>query len=426
MSGLKQQRLIIATAAGLAALILAGGLWLIRSIQVGDSERLSFTLYRVSAELVQTMGAYEADAALRGFLILGGRGEVIAKGGTFPADPLIRKTNDYWQEDSLLVYHRQLSGFGAGSNAAGAALPPQPAQAGEGHNQGRQIILWYDPLEFNRGQQLRDAILLAALTLLTLLTLSSGLLTSGLLRAYRHLANQERLALLGQATRTISHELQTPLTAFDLHRQLAEKKLANLNGVSPAEASGIHSHLEAMRQETDRIREVMRNIRRLIQPEQGAFEAVKLDDFVRDFAAALILPEGQTVDVLNAAELPALSVQADRTQLATILRNLCLNAAQSQLAAGVVQPVQLRLVAKTRFCYLEISDAGKGLSKAARSQAFDAFFTTKPDGSGLGLPLSRTLARSMGGELSLRSHHPQGCTASLRLPVFAKQPRKET
>jgi signal transduction histidine kinase len=111
---------------------------------------------------------------------------------------------------------------------------------------------------------------------------------------------------------------------------------------------------------------------------------------------------------------PALVVEADEDQLEQLLINLLRNAVDAALETGG----HVRLVWRQRASVLEIiiEDDGPGLSNT--SNLFVPFFTTKPNGSGIGLVLSRQIAEAHGGSLTLQDRpHKQGCEARLTLPL---------
>lgn len=428
-------RAAAAVAAGallLAAVVAAGGLVLARSIRGSDDERLAFELYRLSVDAAAAApAAHEATAeagraaaldpelaarGLIGYTLIGGRGELLALAGPAEADPVVRRPNSWWAEGELVVYHRQITGLGGG-----AQLPAAANSAGTGGSgQGRQIALWFDPTDFYAGRLRRDALLYGGVGLIAALTAGAGLLAAGLIAAQARLAEGRRLALLGQASRTISHELQTPLTALDMHRQLARRKLRALEG---AAAADVAAHLDAMAAETDRIRKVTADVRRLIRPEAGAPEEIDLVAFLVELASTLSLPGAQSLGMPNADARPF--VLADRAQLNSALRNLALNAAQSQEEAGVTEPIRVEIRKRgRRYAVVEILDRGAGIARATLRSAFDPYFSTKPEGSGLGLPLARSLARAWGGELVLRPRPEGGCAAGLVIPLIHKEPTR--
>ncbi len=403
----------------IAALLFAGGRSLIQSLVERDDERMSFELYRVSVDIVGKLGnQQEPDFTdeLLGYLFMGGRGEILASGGQFVENPAIQKPNSHWFEGSTVVYHRQVSGGGYASLAR--------ADAGA----GRQIILWYDPGTLLAEQKRRNLGLYGGLVLLCGMVVAFTLLSRRLLLVEERLGSQERLALLGQAARTISHEIQSPLAALDLHRQLAEKKLAGkqLQGKVSAVADSVDldaekataeilGHLAIMASESGRIRSVIRNVRKLIHPELSKPEPVDLARFAAELIKRFPLPEGQSIE-LDPGNGQAL-VMIDSAHLASILENLLNNSVQSQVQKGVDVPIRIALAGDRSWVRLAVHDSGTGLDRYQLAHAFDPFFSAKPDGSGLGLSLARTLARNAGGDLELQGHGNQGCSAILVLPA---------
>jgi signal transduction histidine kinase len=425
----------------IAALLFAGGRNLIVSLAERDDERLSFELYRVSVEVTNKIAnSQEPDTQdeLLGYILLGGRGELLASGGMVTENPVIQRPNGYWFEGTTVVYHRQVSGGGTGSLAR--------ADAGA----GRQIILWYNPGTILAEQHRRNLGLYAGLALLCGLVLAFTLLSRRLLLVQERLNSQERLALLGQAARTISHEIQSPLAALDLHRQLAEKKLAGqlsagqrsagqtsagqetagqkLADNAPEETARadideaadrnnaeILGHLKIMAAESGRIREVIRNVRKLVHPELGKPEVIDLGHFTADLIQRFPLPEGQSIE-LDPGKGQAL-VLVDPSHLGSILENLLNNSVQSQLQKGVSLPIGVAIAGDRNWVRLAVHDSGTGLDRHQLAHAFDPFFSVKPEGSGLGLSLARTLARNAGGEVELQGHGRQGCSAILILPA---------
>jgi signal transduction histidine kinase len=412
----------------IAALLFAGGRSLIQSLVDRDDERLSFELYRVSVDVINKVGSQQdADypAELLGFLFLGGRGEILGSGGRFIENPAIQQPNGYWFEDGMVVYHRQVSGGGFASftRTDGSA--------------GRQILLWYDPSSLLAEQKRRNMGLYGGLVLLCGLVLAFTILSRRLLLVQKQLDSQERLALLGQAARTISHEIQSPLAALDLHRQLAEKKLSgrkpqeneaagsgivdmvDMADMADAEAdkttAEILGHLRIMATESARIRSVIRNVRKLIHPELGKPERVDLARFSADLIQRFPVPGGQSIE-LDPGNCPALAL-VDPAHLASILENLLNNSVQSQVQKGVITPIRIALAADRAWVKLAVHDSGTGLDRYQLAHAFDPFFSAKPDGTGLGLSLARTLARNAGGDLELQGHGRQGCSAILLLPA---------
>jgi two-component system sensor kinase FixL len=108
-------------------------------------------------------------------------------------------------------------------------------------------------------------------------------------------------------------------------------------------------------------------------------------------------------------------VHADPEMCRAVLLNLLLNACE----AGGDEPVVVRHRLGDSYVEIVVSDAGPGLPEEVRRQLFEPFVTTKPGGTGLGLPIARRLARLQGGELTLQSNDRGGTDAVVRLPTTA-------
>ena len=113
---------------------------------------------------------------------------------------------------------------------------------------------------------------------------------------------------------------------------------------------------------------------------------------------------------------PDVEISIDRDQIMHALVNLLANAAEAALTAQVPPHVELTWVAQGRSVIISIADSGQGVCDTARPHVFQPFFTTKAQGSGVGLSLSRQIARAHGGELDLRLPEPgRGAVFDLRL-----------
>jgi signal transduction histidine kinase len=245
---------------GISALLLIGGLGVVQSLRSHDTERLAFELYRTSTEILDGLFVtvnVSLPQRVQGFVVFGGRGEVLATVGIGRPALAVQKPNGYWDEDGLIVYHRQIT------------------------KGGRQIVVWYDPSALRKEQTWRDLWLFGGLVLLCLLITLSTMLTRRLIRSEERLNDRERLALLGQAARTISHEIQNPLTALELHRQLAAQKVSARGEPDETDAE-IARHIDVIRREAERIGGIIREVRRYIHPETAPSTEIDLAKFVPD------------------------------------------------------------------------------------------------------------------------------------------------
>jgi signal transduction histidine kinase len=224
-------------------------------------------------------------------------------------------------------------------------------------------------------------------------------------------ARDEALASYADETRTvttmageIAHELKNPLATVKGLAQLVAKDLEG----KPAERMGV------LRREVDRMADILENFLNFSRPLTPLAQAeTDLDAICRDLA---LLHEGAArergvrVEALAEGEV---RVRCDARKIKQILVKLLQNAIAATPAGGVIR-VRARDAGAGRV-EVTIADEGPGLAPAIAAQAFEPGVTTKPGGSGLGLTISRGLARQHGGDLRLDSS-PAGCTAVLELP----------
>jgi signal transduction histidine kinase len=117
------------------------------------------------------------------------------------------------------------------------------------------------------------------------------------------------------------------------------------------------------------------------------------------------------------ADLP--KITADRVQLQQVFMNLIFNAIEARKATGGVVTVNTQLSEDGQLL-ISVSDTGVGLPKEKTKQIFDAFFTTKPQGSGMGLSISRSIVESHGGRLWAAANNGRGATFHFTLPTAAE------
>jgi signal transduction histidine kinase len=116
------------------------------------------------------------------------------------------------------------------------------------------------------------------------------------------------------------------------------------------------------------------------------------------------------------ADLP--KITADRVQLQQVFMNLILNAIEAMKETGGVLTVKTQLSEDGQLL-ISVRDTGVGLPREKTEQIFDAFFTTKPQGSGMGLSISRSIIESHGGRLWATANHDRGATFQFTLPTAA-------
>lgn len=234
-------------------------------------------------------------------------------------------------------------------------------------------------------------------------------------RAHLHqsrLAHFSRLNTVGEMASGIAHELNQPLAAIVNYTSGC---IRHLEG---SEDSVVRDALVSTRGQAERAGEIIRRLRRFVRRGEHRRAPCSLHEIVRE-TVGLLTPRIRQLRVRVALELfegPDL-VLADPIQIEQVLVNLVRNGYEAMEAAGVPEP---RIVVATRPAekgrlLAEVRDFGPGLSPAARHDAFQPFFSTRRDGVGLGLPISRSIVEAHGGHLWWVA--PQGPGAAFRFTL---------
>jgi PAS domain S-box-containing protein len=213
------------------------------------------------------------------------------------------------------------------------------------------------------------------------------------------LAHILRVGTVGEVAAGLAHEINQPLGAIAHYAQGCARRIRS-GTMAVDEVAAIADEIA---REALRAAEVLRRLRRLVRKEEPRREETDLNEIVRD-AASILAPTARDLSValsVVAAEIPPIVV-GDGVQLEQVAINLMINAIESVAAAdGPTREVVARVeyLADGRVA-ITISDSGLGLDSSASSDIFDAFYTTKPDGLGMGLAISRSIVEAHGGQLS--------------------------
>ncbi len=237
--------------------------------------------------------------------------------------------------------------------------------------------------------------------------------------ANEKLTHVSRLAMVGELTASIAHELSQPLSAI-LSNTAAAEMLLEANSSDVADVKQI---LADIRKDDVRASEVIRHIRTLFRKRQLEIEALDINELASD-TLTFVAIEARQRNVAWKSELtPRLPfVKGDRVQLQQVLLNLVLNAMD---AMRDTPWTERRLIVSSGkeegHVKVSVSDAGHGIPADRLPRLFESFFTTKKEGMGLGLSISRAIIEAHHGRMWGTNNVGGGATFGFLLPVIARQ-----
>jgi PAS domain S-box-containing protein len=230
------------------------------------------------------------------------------------------------------------------------------------------------------------------------------------------LAHVNRVTTMGQLTASIAHEVNQPIAAVVTNAYAALRWL----GAEPPDLEEVRQTLGRLVRDGTRAGEVIRRIRALIKKTSPGNECLDINEALLE-VIAVARGELQKNGVLVETQLAAglLPVPGDRVQLQQVILNLIINAIEAMSGQGD-GPRQLRISSEIdgSACVLvAVSDSGPGLDPASLERLFEAFYTTKPSGMGMGLSICRSIIEAHGGRVWATANVRRGATFHVTLPT---------
>jgi signal transduction histidine kinase len=210
----------------------------------------------------------------------------------------------------------------------------------------------------------------------------------------------------------IAHEVRNPLNALRINLSILEQELSE---IVPDPSSHVFEVIGKIANELRSLDGFVTEFLRYARPPRLKLEPVAVRALLQDLAT-FIDPEcvRKGVSLSLAAEGGPENVVADGFQLKHAVLNLVLNALQATPSGG---SVAIETGGDAERLDIAVRDTGEGIAEEALGRVFDAFFTTREGGTGLGLPIARRIVEAHGGTLTIRSREGEGTVASLSLPT---------
>jgi PAS domain S-box-containing protein len=237
--------------------------------------------------------------------------------------------------------------------------------------------------------------------------------------AQEALAHVTRLTTLGEVSASIAHEINQPLAA------IVNNATASLVLLSdrPPNLDEVRAALKDVVNDAERASAIIERVRQMLRrsaPQQAPCHIQEIVGDVVALAARMSVLRGVAIDTEIPRNLPP--VIGDLVQLEQVLLNLVVNAMDAMSEAEPVERrVEIRVVVDTQDGHpsltIRVADRGVGLKREDTPRLFEAFYTTKPHGMGLGLAISRSIVEAHGGRLWAEPNHEKGAVFAFRLPA---------
>ncbi|PKL49806.1 MAG: two-component sensor histidine kinase [Planctomycetes bacterium HGW-Planctomycetes-1] len=219
---------------------------------------------------------------------------------------------------------------------------------------------------------------------------------------------------LSRLTGGLAHEIKNPLSIIKVNLKLISEELASKEA-NPARAA---RKIDVVRKETDRLEQILEDFLRYIRKTELHPVSVDINQLVMDMAD-FYSPQAasRSITLRVALDSGQLICKADADMLKQVLLNLFINAQQAMPDGG---DLMLRTQKNGPNAVIIVSDTGKGIEPENLNKIFDAYYSTKSGGSGLGLPTSRKIIEAHNGSIRVDSVLQKGSSFTIQLPLEEK------
>ena len=232
----------------------------------------------------------------------------------------------------------------------------------------------------------------------------------------KRIENQAERSILAEIASSIGHEINQPVAAIESLSDTASVLIKN------GDQGGATDTLRRIQSEALRVGQIIQTVRRLSSSQGLEYKTVDLIALIRDLTPlAKIICKSVSLTLNTQTQRDTVYVSADRTAIEQVLINLIVNSCEALdgLKNNTERrpTIRITLASSDSHAIIRVQDNGRGIDEDVRDEIFNSFVTTKIDGVGLGLNLSRSIVEKHRGWISLAETGGQGTTFELHLPL---------
>lgn len=237
------------------------------------------------------------------------------------------------------------------------------------------------------------------------------------------LRRMESLASLTNLAASVAHEIKNPLGAISIHIQLIQKALKRAregDGMLPDEKF-VEKYLDVVNEEIDRLNRIIVDFLFAVRPIQAKLEPVNPNEIINSLMN-FMKPEFEKADVdlkLELLDKPP-NLMLDVALFKQVIMNLAQNAVAAMKTGGILG---INTQIKNDHFIITVADTGEGMDEQTCSRIFEPYFTTKANGTGLGLTMVYKIIKESAGEIDVRSFPGEGTIFTISLPIPQKERR---
>jgi signal transduction histidine kinase len=229
-------------------------------------------------------------------------------------------------------------------------------------------------------------------------------------QAERLLQDKERLATLGTTAAVFAHEIGNPLNGISTSLQIVKSILETSDKIDPA----LQETLDIAFQEVQRLANLLADYRTFARPQRLNLRPADVSEIIEEVLSAQMQGYRATKITLETQLEKVPGMLVDREKIKQVILNLCKNAVEAMPEGGTLT---VKTTSSEQGFVLEVIDTGEGIPDGV--DVFQLFRTTKPEGSGLGLPIVQQIISEHKGTIKYRSEIGKGTTFTIVLPVVA-------